>query len=126
MKKISVYIEIDSQYAENPIAMALQQILNVCGGDVWSKPVTDDDREADVAVVNTVNLALKIIKETEATKVVLVYFMKSEREMAEAFASRYVGRVTPVSYIGDSIDDEQALVPYLLNLVNPKGEEGDK
>lgn len=51
--------------------------------------VDADDIEADLAVVDSVAKALRLIKETEHTVIVIAYIRYDDQEAAEAFAARH-------------------------------------
>lgn len=113
--KPTIFFEISSRYETNPLAMALKQVASAFGAE----PVTEliqGDTEADIAVTNTVEAALRLVKETERTSVVLAYLRREEGEEAVALASRFPGRIVAVSYISIR-EGETEIVPFLQALI---------
>lgn len=118
MKEPTLFVDIESQTANNPIAMALKAVA------FGAEPVEHlvvGDVEADIAITNSVDVALHMLKETESTSIVLAHFGKDERVVAEAFASRNQGRVTAVPLVGS--EGETQIVAFLLKLINDKTKE---
>lgn len=118
MKKPTLFVDIKSSYATNPIAMALKTVA--FGAEPVNQLVVGDV-EADIAITNSVETALRMLKETESTSIVLAHFGKDERAVAEAFASRNQGRVSAVPYVG--FDGETEIVPFLWKLINVRTKE---
>jgi TnpA family transposase len=117
--KPTLFVNIESHEATNPIARALKAVA------FGAEPVDQLVRggiEADIAVTNSVKTALRMTKETEKTEIILIHLVKSEREEAIAFASRYLGRVTavPIMRFGE---DKMEIVPFLLKLIADKARE---
>ena len=87
--------------------------LGVFGATTVESLVTDD-READIALTDSVETALRMTKESEGTRIVLVHLGRQKRAEAEAFAARYPSRVTAMPYVGN--EGETEIVPYLRAL----------
>jgi hypothetical protein len=118
MTKPTLFVDIRSQTANNPIEMALRAVA--FGADPVEQLVIGDT-EADIAITNSVDVALRMIKETESTNIVLAHFRQNERAVAEAFAGRNQKRVTAVPLI--AFNGELGIVPFLLNLISKKTKE---
>lgn len=119
MAKPTMYVEIESGYPENPIAKALRV---VAFGAEQVDQLVQGEAEADIAVTNTIENALRMAKETERTSIVLVYFGKQQQEEAVAFAGRYPGRVTAMPYVSPA-EGQMEIVPFLLQLIAEKSKE---
>lgn len=120
--KPTLFVQIDSQgYSQggNPLAKAIEVVSATFGAEIVEELVREDV-EAHIAVTNTVSHALRMVKETETTHVVLASFYKRDQETAEALASRYPGRISAVAFIGEG---EEQLVPCLIKLIAEKAKE---
>jgi len=107
----TLYINLTSRYPYNPVAMAIGMVAKTFGYTIVEKLV-DGDTEANFAIVDTVDKALRTLKETENTAIILNYTMKQDRDGALAFASRNPTRVTAVATIG-FYDGDVELVAHL-------------
>ncbi len=114
----TIYVDIDSKYTHNPIARVLKV---VAFGAEPVEQLVDGDVEANIAITNSVETALRMVKETERTSIVLAHFGQ-ESEEAQSFASRYPDRVTAVPFVSSG-DGEMEIVPFLLKLIADKTEE---
>src|SRR5438876_1195896 len=115
--KPTIFVDIDSQYENNPIARALKIVAEAFGAALVEQLVRGDV-EADIAVTNSVAIALRMIKETEHTSIVLAHFDRQQQETATAFANRYDNRVTAVPFIGSGSEMEAVL--FLEKLIAEK------
>ncbi len=79
------------------------------------------DVEADIAVTDSIAIALRAVKETENTTIVITYFRRGEGEMAEALATHYPERMTAVPEVGR--EGETEIVPFLLKIITDKTKE---
>lgn len=124
MKKPTLFVNINGQQMSlggNPIAKAIGTIGTAFGAEEIGELVRGDV-EADIAVTNSLNTALRMVKETERTTIMLASFYRREQEAAEALAGRYPGRIIAVPYV--SIEsDEMELGPRLLKLIADKVKE---
>ena len=120
--KPTLYIQINGQgYSQggSPLAKAIEVVSDTFGAEVVGALVRGDV-EAMVAVTNTVEDALRMVKETETTTIVLASFYKRDQESAEAFATRYPGRVIAVPFVAEG---DAQLVPTLLKVIADKAKE---
>ena len=115
-----VFVEVESRETTNPIEQAVKAIS--FGGTVVDQLVDDNDVEVHIAVTNSVKTALRWIKETEHTTIV-VFHLPNEEAEAVAFASRFPDRVRAMSVLGGGVDDQAAFVPSLLALIAEKAKE---
>lgn len=114
--KPTLFVDIKSQYdSMNPMAFALKSVAT---GAEPVEQLVQGDVEADIAITNSIEKALRMTKETENTSIIFAYFGKEEGENARAFASRYPGRVTVIPFI--AFEGETEIVPFLQNLINDK------
>ena len=124
MKKPTLFVNINGQQMSlggNPIAKAIGVIGTAFGAEETSELVRGDV-ETDIAVTNSLNTALRMVKETERTTIILASFYRREQEAAEALAGRYPDRIIAVPYV--SIEsDEMELGPRLLKLILEKIKE---
>jgi uncharacterized protein YrzB (UPF0473 family) len=113
----SFFIVTDTVRKRPSIVYALGVLAERLGGTAAAALVDDDGREADIAITLGANDALKVLKETETTKVVIVSLEHYEREapMIEAFASRFPERIR-VAHPVPIKDEEQDVVEVLKNL----------
>lgn len=93
MTQPSVFVQIESRDKTNPIAMAIAMIAKASNAVIVDKLVNEDEIEADIAIVNSVEAALRATKETEHTIVFLTYFDKSQEAESRALAARLPERV---------------------------------
>jgi|GEM_PF-5272118 len=100
MNKPTLFVNFDSHYATNPLAAAVKMLATAISGAVIVDQLVDaQDIEADVAVFNRVDEALRALKETEHTRILIAHFTKSERDVAMAFAARFPERVKALALI---------------------------
>lgn len=116
MRIPTVFINIQNAGGSNPLAAAIRKI--VFGAKVVDQLVDDEETEADIAITNSVGGALKMVKDSAATVIVIAHFTQAERAAAEAFAARFPDRVRAVSYLGG--ESKMAIVPLLLSLIAEK------
>lgn len=102
----------------NVLSKGIVAVMTAFGANEAQALVTSDV-EADIAITDSLADALRMVKETETTTVVLAYFYKREQAAAEAFAGRYPGRVHAAPYIcaeGEGVE----LAPRLMQLIADK------
>ena len=124
MKKPTLFVNIDGQgmsLGGNPIAKAIGVIGTAFGAEEIGELVSGDV-EADIAVTNSLNTALHMVKETERTTIMLAFFYRREQEAAEALAGRYPDRVIAVPYVSIESDGAE-LGPRLQKLIFEKIKE---
>src|SRR3989344_5407697 len=100
MKKPTLFVNIDGQgmsLGGNPIAKAIGVIGTAFGAEEIGELVRCDVG-ADIAVTNSLDTALRMVKETERTTIMLASFYRREQEAAEALAGRYPDRIIAVPY----------------------------
>ncbi|MBM3191209.1 MAG: hypothetical protein FJZ63_00970 [Chlamydiae bacterium] len=120
MQKVNLFLSIDSREKNNPIQMALHQVMTHLGCDAMEQ-VVQGDMEADIVVTNDTATALRLVKETEKTAIVIMYLYPKEREEAKAVAERFPGRMSTVGICDPN--DDMSLVPFLLRLAAQKAKE---
>ena len=120
MKNPTVFVDIASDSVNNPIAMALNLIAKAFGA-TQAEQLVVGEVEADIAITNSVETALRMLKETESTYIVLAHFSRDERAVAEAFANRNQGRVTAIPFVG--FDGETEIGTFLQKLISNKTKE---
>ena len=102
MNKPTLFVNFDTQHATNPVAMAIKQVaIAITGVVIVDQLVDAQDVEADVAVFNRVDDALRALKETERTRILIAHFARSERDVAKAFAARFPERVKAAALVED-------------------------
>ena len=106
----------------NPIDTALRAIVGAGFGAETVEQLVNGEVEADIAVTNRIAAALKMLKETEQTSILLGYFGREEKVEAIAFASRYPNRVTAVPFVDH--DEETSLAILLLQRITERMEMG--
>lgn len=115
----TIYTEFVSQYAESPLDFAIKKVA------FGTKPVEalidEQGAEADIAVTNRPEIALRIIGETKHITVLLAHFFRHEREAAESLTSQHPDRLLAVAIVESP--GEPALVPLLFQLIADKGKE---
>lgn len=115
----TVFIQITSSYRDfNPLASAIKKIVELAGGSVVEQLV-DGSVEADVAVTTKVDTALRLMKETERTTIVLAWLNAQDRDACVSLAARFPQRITAISFLGNGTD---AFVPFLMKLVGSSEE----
>ena len=105
MAQPTVFVQFVTRNESNPVARAIGAIAKLAGGVLIEQLVDAQEVEANIAVVNTVEVALRLLKESEKTIVFLGYlgntgFCASENE-AQAFAARFPDRVKAIALVGD-------------------------
>jgi hypothetical protein len=115
--KPTIYVAItgNSRSGESSVQRAILAVASAFGATPIDQLVDAQNTEATLAVTDSVTTALRWLKETERTIVLISYFYASDQESFEAFARRYPNRVRVLSYIGG--EGETALVPTLLQLI---------
>ncbi|MFA6053717.1 MAG: hypothetical protein WC762_14135 [Methylobacter sp.] len=124
MKQMRLFVHIMDQVhnSESTVAKAIKMVvtpLQSCA--IVDKLVDENDVEADVAIVDESSQALRFIKETEKTTVVISYLMKDMKLEAEALAARYPGRVLTWCYV--AAKGEPDFFIKLATLINEKAKE---
>ena len=122
MEKATMYIRIESAEKANPIKMAIEQVAKTFGAEVWPE-LLNGEEEAWLAVTNSANKALEILKETENTIILIGYLRKDDGEKAGALAGRFPGRVIPAGYIEDAADKDANLVVRIIRLISERTKE---
>jgi hypothetical protein len=118
--KPKFYIEMVSSYRDGgPIARAIRVITS--RSVEHTDELVQNDIEADIAMTNTIEIALRLVKETERTHIVLTYYRRDEKAQADALASRFPERISVVTIIGEI--DEPGFVPFLAQLIGEKTKE---
>jgi len=120
--KPTLYIQINGQgYSQggSPLAKAIEVVSDTFGAEVVGDLVRGDV-EAMIAVTNTMESALHMVKETETTTIVLASFYQRDQESAETFAARYPDRIIAVAFVGEG---DAELVPTLLKVIADKAKE---
>ncbi len=121
MKKATVFIDIERQYGTNPLAGVFNSVATAFGAEIMEKLVSGDV-EADIAITNSITTALRMVKETEHTSIMLATFQhNNDKESNKAFANRFPTRVSVGILF--AADGEMELIVCLCNLINSKSEE---
>ena len=121
MKKTTVFVQMEESGKKTTVAKAIEQVAHTFGAEIVNQAVDADDVESDIAVVDRVDSALKIIKETEKTAILLAFMpMTDKKREVEAFAARFPDRVKAVDMVLAS--NGPPLVPMLLKLIAEKAE----
>lgn len=119
MKKPTLFVQITDHPGESPIAKAIKLVATTLTGCVIvDKLVDENDVEADVAIIDGSSQALRFIKETEKTTVIVTYLTKEVRREAEALATRYPGRIHAWCYVEP--EGEPCFVLKLATLIKEK------
>ncbi len=121
--KPTIFLSIDSRDSFNPVQRVLAQVVTSFGAQIVDQLVNGES-EAQIGVTNSVADALRMVKETEQTTILVCYLYSSEKESAQAFAARFPGRIFAVSFIGTS-EEESGVVPQILKLIAEKS-KGDQ
>ena len=121
MSKPTIFVDIDSQNPSNSLAMAIKQVA--LGATPVDPLVGTDDGEATIAITDSVAKALRMVKETEKTAIVIAYLYRRDEAGNKAPARRYPGRVYSINYVGMGEKDEMSFVPFLLKLIAEKAKE---
>jgi hypothetical protein len=120
MTQMQMYVEIKG--TGEAVAMVQRAIAHVAQtiGDamIVDHLVGDQDCEADVAVVSSVDAALRAFKETEKTRIIIAYFSEEEMGPAQALATRYPGRIS-----ARGLNGEDNLVICFLRLLSESAKE---
>ncbi|MBI2052059.1 MAG: hypothetical protein HYT38_00055 [Candidatus Sungbacteria bacterium] len=124
MVQPTVFVQFETRNESNPVAMAIGLIAKSVGGVLVDQLVDEQEVEADIAVVNTVEVALRLLKETENTLVFLGYlgntgYCASEKE-ALAFAARFP-RVKAGPFV--EAKGEENLMIALMRTIAEMGKE---
>lgn len=125
MAQPTVFVQFETQDGSNPVAMAIGLIAKSVGGVLVDQLVDEQEVEADIAVVNTVEAALRLLKETENTFVFLGYlgntgYRASEKE-ALAFAARFQERVKVGPFV--EAEGEENLMIILMSTIKEMRKE---
>ena len=121
-QQATVFVQFETQNKTNPVAMAIGQIVKVAGGVIVDKLIDDQEVEVDIAMVNSVEAALRLIKETEKTLVFLTYFGKRQEHEVVAFAARFPERVKAAPLIEG--EGEENLLVRFMKTIAEMGKEG--
>lgn len=122
MKQARLFVQFMDHPGESPITQVIKIIATTLPGCVIvDKLVDENDVEADIAMVDGSSQALRFIKETEKTTVVISFLMKDIKLEAEALAARYPGRVLAWCYV--EADGEPDFYLKLATLIAEKAKE---
>lgn len=125
MTQPTVFVQFKTRSESNPVAMAIGLIAKSVGGTLVDQLVDEQEAEADIAVVNTVEAALRLLKETERTIVLLGYLGNTgycaRKEEALAFASRFPQRVKAGPLVEAA--GEENLMIILMRTIAEMGKE---
>lgn len=114
-----IYVELSSDY--QAVAAALKQVATAFGAEAVAQ-LADGETEADIAVTNTIEMALRIVKESERTHIILAYFYRRDQDEAKALAARFPDRITAAPMIAFTADDTE-IVPFLATVIAGKRKE---
>ena len=117
--KPTIFIELSSDY--RAVAAALKQVATAFGAEPVPQ-LFDGEIEADIAVTNTIEAALRMVKESEQTRIGLAYFYRRDQGEAKAFAARFPDRITAAPMIAFTADDTE-IVPFLVTIIASKRKE---
>lgn len=125
MAQPTVFVKFETRNESNPVAMAISLIAKSVGGVLVDQLVDEQETEADIAVTNTIEMALRLLNETENTVVFLGYlgstgFCASKKE-ALAFASRFPQRVKAGPLV--EATSEENLMIILMRTIAEMGKE---
>lgn len=120
MEKPLIFVSIEGR---SLIERTLKHIISTLAEASVVEQLVEGEAEADIAVTNSIATALRWVKETEQTTIVVAYLLKDEREQAVALAGRFPTRVYAVPFAGRSATDNMEIVPFLLKLIAEKGTE---
>ena len=123
MGKKTLFVKIlDQQGKKTSVAKAIEQVARAFGAIIVDAAVDEKDIEADIAIVDSVQAALHLMKETESTLIILAPHAIRNGEMAEAeaFASRMKDRVKAVHLILPI--NGPPLIPFLVQLIGGTAE----
>jgi hypothetical protein len=123
MPQPTIYVNIDSNYPNNPMKSAINMIASAAGAVPVDILVDSNEVEAGVAVVDSVSKALLLTKETERTVIVIAYVSREDSATNEAFACRYPGRVHACHYFGQGPHDVKSFAPFLMDLITDMKQE---
>ncbi|MFH1711993.1 MAG: hypothetical protein ABH846_02025 [Patescibacteria group bacterium] len=113
MTQPTVFVQFESREDYNPVAMALGKIVELNDAVITQRLVTDDEVEADIAVVNRAEAALRAVKETEHTIIILVHYGRDEEAPAIALASRFPKRIKAAGFVAPAGHQENLVVSLL-------------
>lgn len=117
----TLFVETDKYYdPSGALARAIQQVA--FGATVVQALVTSDEVEADIAVTTLVEVAQRMIQETEFTTVVVIHSTERRRSMTEAVANR-VPRILSAPIIGRDGEENSVLLLQRLIVEKTKKEE---
>lgn len=123
MSEPTIFVDVGQTGGPSPIAMAIKTVATAFGARPVDQLVDADEVEASIAITDSVAGALRMMKESEKTTIVVVHLKRSDAAEADAFASRFPDRVRSINYIGSSEKDEAAFVPFLIRLIAGKAKE---
>ncbi len=90
--KPTIYVQQDPLRRGNFLTDTIKTVVVSEGGEIVNSLTDDQDVEANVAVVSSIEAGLRALKETEHT-IIFIYCLPRERDEVEAFASRYQARI---------------------------------
>ncbi|MGD0576898.1 MAG: hypothetical protein ABSA74_02380 [Candidatus Staskawiczbacteria bacterium] len=121
--KATCLVSLSSHGQErNPVQEAIAIVAKKFGAEV-AEQLVKGDVEVDIAITDSVAVALRWVKETERTSIIVTYYTKEQRDQAAAFAGRFPDRVSAVPYAGRTANDEMEIVPFLIKLITKKEKE---
>ncbi|MEK7560671.1 MAG: hypothetical protein AAB539_01815 [Patescibacteria group bacterium] len=109
-----VFVDIEG----GPLSRAVK---GISFGAKIADHLCDGEKEADIAVTDSIGAALRIVKETEQTIIVVVYFDTEQRKQALAFAARVPNRTRAMT--GIPREGDAGFVPEFFNLIKTLAKE---
>ncbi|MSR78948.1 MAG: hypothetical protein EXS59_02270 [Candidatus Taylorbacteria bacterium] len=119
--KPTIFVSIDSHEKTNPIQQVLNHVMKALGAEPLEQLV-QGEVEATIAVTNSVATALRWVKETESTSIVVTFLSRKDLEGGKALADRFPGRINAVPMVC-AVEGEMEIVPFLMKLVAEKSKE---
>ncbi len=90
--KPTVYVQLDPRRPHNALNEAIKLVATSNGGQTVNQLIDQQETEANIAVVYSLETAQRALKETEKT-VVFITCLPSERDEVEAFVARSPARI---------------------------------
>ena len=97
----TLFVQIDKKSPNNPVRRAIELVARTLfDATIVDQLVDGQDVEADVVVVNKAEDALRALKETEKTTIVVMCYVREDLAAAQALAARYPDRISATDMIG--------------------------
>lgn len=100
---MKIYLNLGARTSkDSPIKKALLAILPILGGPgnvILDTLVDDEEHEPDVAIVDSVREAQRVMAISERAKILIAHFLPDDQKMADGFAARYPERVRAQAYV---------------------------